>query len=141
MHRWITADTLLHVGETELRFSWLEEAHLARVGGPPATRAHNASHQINFKTSRCPSKKRNSGCIVAIYGLSSGHAFCNFLLLIRGRLRKVGFKNWWVVWCLRYANGHSKPLSDSPRLNHQINIPSKGSSEPMVWGELSAAAV
>ena len=29
-------------------------------------------------------------------------------------------------------------LSDSPRLNHQINIPSKGS---MVWGELSVAAL
>ena len=28
-------------------------------------------------------------------------------------------------WCLRYANGDSKPL---PQLNHQISIPSKGSS-------------
>ena len=95
----------------------------------------NTQEYLKFHAGCC--KKKEGGCIVAIYGLRSGHAFFHFLLLIQGRLRRVGFKS----WCVRYANGHSKPLSDSPCLNHQINIPSKGSSEPMVWGELSCCSL
>ena len=126
MHRWITADTLLHVGETELRFSRFKEAHLARVGAL-ASRAHNASHQINFETSRCgkkrcivasdlwsPAKSRNAISAKACSWYQAGRQVVAF----KKRQRWAGLVFEICKW----------RLEAPPRLNHQISIPSKGSS-------------
>ena len=62
MHRWITYDTLVHVGESQLRFSCFEEAHLARRWelGPSGHHGSqcNAPNQFqNFTLSHGDDKK------------------------------------------------------------------------------------